>query len=541
MLPAPNSPWPPKQLEKVQHKVAEWSAWWGGSPDALSTVYGGYSGGSTEAERSWQQQGVVRAISRFFWGQPPKAGEQRAKLHVPVASEIAQVSADLLFGQPPSVLVDDEATQERLDDLIGGRGGIQLHEAAEACAALGHVYLRVGWDLDIDPTGPLLSVVDADAAYPTYAYGRLQSVVFVREWDFSGTVLRHMESHEVGAIFHAAYLGDSRNLGRQVPLDAHPETADLVDPAMFADDQRTGSGIETGIDRLDVVGVANQRTKIWRHLPAAFDLGVADISGVEQVLDALDDTYSSWLRDVRHGRSRIHVPMHMMDNQGLGKGASFDLDRELYVGLTSPPDGPLQIEATQFKIRCQEHADTANALLERIVGGAGYSLQTFGLDPSTSTQTATESWARQNRTQNTRNGKIRHWDRAVRDLSWILLAVDRAQFGGQGNPDAPVQVQFADTVSDSQLTRAQTATMLRSAAAASTRTLVELVHNDWDGEQIDEEVDLIQQEEAMTAPVPPTVNPDGNSPPLDAKGIAIPPGTDVATHTGLDTAANLDS
>jgi hypothetical protein len=201
-----------------------------------------------------------------------------------------------------------------------------------------------------------------------------------------------------------------------------------------------------------------------------------------------------------------------------------------------------QLVATQFKIRCEEHASTATALLERIVGGAGYSLQTFGLDPSTSTQTATESWARQNRTQNTRNGKLRHWDRAVRDLSWILLAVDRAQFDGQGDPDATVQVQFADTVSDSQLTRAQTATMLRSAAAASTRTLVELVHNDWDGEQIDEEVDLIHREEGMTSGQPDTANPDGNNPPLDAS-VQPPAGTDaeLSGRTGLDLSANLDS
>jgi hypothetical protein len=537
-LPQPNEVWPPKPLEYVFSDLARWSAWFSGSADELSRVYGGAE--DHRIRQTWTASGgLVGAVTRFFWGKRPSPGEQHTKLHVPVAAEIAQVSADLIFGQPPTVLVaDDDVTQARLDELIGDRGGIQLHEAAEACAALGHVYLRVGWDRDIDPTGPLLSTIDADAAFANYSYGHLRDVCFVREWVDGGSVLRHFESHEPGVIFHAAYLGDAYNIGRIVPLEAHPQTADLVDSTMFADDSRPGVGIETGIDRLDVVGVANQRSKTWRHLPAARDLGVPDIAGCEQVLDALDNCWSSWMRDIRHGRSRIHVPMHMMDNKGLGKGAEFDLDRELYVGLTSLPDGPLQLEATQFKIRYEEHAATATALLERIVGGAGYSLQTFGLDPSTSTQTATESWARQNRTQNTRNGKLRHWDRAVRDLSWILLAVDQAQFGGHGNPDLPVTVQFADTVSDSQLTRAQTATMLRSAAAASTRTLVELVHNDWDGEEIDAEVDLIHLEEGMTATQPDMTNPDGNAPPLDAS--VQPGGVEPAGGTGLDTSANTE-
>lgn len=532
-MPDPNTAWPPKPFERVYRDVSRWSAWWQGDPDMLSRVYGGYS--TTEqsfSSQTWSAKGGLAGFwNRFYWGTPPKPGEQRSKLHVPVAAEIAQVSADLIFGQPPTVLVDDdEATQERLDELIGDRGQVQLYEAAEAAAALGHVYLRVGWDKDIDSTGPLLSVVDADAAYPVYSYGSLREVTFVREWVDGSAVLRHMELHKPGMIWHAAFLGDSDNIGRPVPLSAHPHTADIADQEMIADPDMAGAGIETGLDRLDVIGVANQRTKTWRHLPAARDLGVADISGVEQVLDALDDAWSSWMRDIRHGRSRIHVPMHMMNNRGLGAGASFDLDKEIYVGLPTPAsdDAPMQLQATQFAIRHQEHAATCTALLERIVGGAGYSLQTFGLDPSTATQTATESWARQNRTQNTRNGKLRHWDRAVRDLSYVLLAVDQIQFGGQGNPEAPVQVQFADTVSDSQLTRAQTANMLRSADAASTRTLVELVHNDWDGDQIDEEVEAIRTEQGAGVASP------GDVPALQGPVLGAPAGGAEPGDTGAD-------
>lgn len=518
-LPEPNTPFPPKSFEKVTHDLARWSAWWSGEPEELSRVYGGYTTAQDSWEASGRTSGLAGALTRFqrwFWGSPPKPGEQRAKLHVPLAAEIAQVSADLIFGQPPSITSPDEQVQSRLDELISDHAASQLHEAAETCAALGHVYLRVGWDRDVDPTGPLLSIVDADAAFPVYRYGHLMEVTFCREWANGSAVLRHMELHEPGMVWHAAYLGDHSNVGRQVPLSAHPETADLAETEMVADEGHSGSGVPTGIDILDVVGVSNGRSRTWRHLPVARDLGRADISGVESQLDALDDVMSSWMRDVRHGRSRIHVPMHMMETQGLGKGASFDLDRELYVGLTSPPDGPLQLEATQFKIRYEEHRETATALIDRIVSGAGYSLQTFGMDTQRSTQTATESWARQIRTQHTRNGKLRAWNQAIEELVRIMLLIDQSQFGGKANPDADIEITFADTVSESQIVRAQTALALRGAEAASTRTLVEYVHNDKSGEWVDEEVLRIEHgSDTGIAPVGQVQPPQQLVPPVD--------------------------
>jgi hypothetical protein len=505
-FPESNEPWPPPHLREVYRDVDIWAAWWGGSTDDLSRVYGG----ATTTERSFtfaQRGGLAGAWNRFFWGQPPTPGQQRSKMHVPVAAEIPQVSADLLFGQPPTITVIDKAspdepaakvTQERIDALLGEQAHTMLHEAAEACAALGHTYLRADWDRDLDSTGPILCAVDADAAYPTYRYGRMVDVLFVRQWSDGGGVLRHLEYHEPGMIWHSAWMGDNTNLGRPVPLASYPQTAELQQDAMVADDSRPGAGVATGIDRLDVVGVSNARSRTWRHLPGARDLGRADIAGVESELDALDDTWSSWMRDIRHGRSRIHVPAHMMESRGRGLGATVDLDRELYVGLQSPPDGALQLTATQFQIRHVEHLATTEALLERILSGAGYSPQTFGLHGD-SALTATESWARQVRTQNTRLAKVRRWRQALIDLTRITVDLDRAQFGGKGNPDLVPQVTFAESVSESQLARAQTAQALRVAEAASTETLVGMTHPDWDAEAIKEEAERIVTERGATA------------------------------------------
>lgn len=504
MLPAPGSKWPPPAFETPHRDIAGWSAWFSGDPERLSRHYGG---SQTTAERSWAQRGgLAGAVQRFFWGQQTDPGQQRTKLHVPTAADIAAVSADLLFGASPKITVEDETTQERLDVLLGEHAQSRLHEAAEVCAALGHTYLRVGWDYEVDDSQPLLSVVDADAAFPVYRYGRLMEVTFVREWCEGSDVYRHLEHHSRGLIEHALYLGDHTNLGRPVPLADRGDTAMLADgsagPGSAIQQLADGrQGIVTGLDMLTVVGVANAPTRTWRNNPAARDLGRADIAGVEPVLDALDDSWSSWMRDLRHGRSRLHVPQHMLESQGRGKGAIADIDRELYVGLQTPPDGQLQLEATQFAIRYAEHSATTLALLKEAVSGAGYSPQTFGLETDAAL-TATESWARQKRSRDTRAAKIRRWRPALIDLVRLMLAVDRQYFRGQGDPDKRADVLFPDVVSESQLTVAQTAGLWRSAEAASTETIVKLLHSDWDDALVQEEVTKIEDEQAAAMPAP---------------------------------------
>lgn len=501
-LPESHSPWPPPGLAQPVQDMTGWSAWWSGDPDALSAFYGGTLASTREDswDRSWARRGgLVGALQRFFWGQPTAAGEQRAKLHVPVAAEIAQVSADLLFAAPPSITVDDKATQAVIDELMGEDVHTQLYDAAEACSALGTTYLRVGIDVDVEPDRPLFSTVDADAAFPTFRYGRLHEVTFLSEWvESNGTYVRHLEHHTAGLVEHALYEGDAASLGQMIPLTEHSATTDLarlVEPVL---DGR--QGIVTQLDRLDVVHVANARSRTWRHLPAAKDLGRADISGVEGDLDALDDTWSSWMRDIRHGRSRLHVPQQYLKSLGPGKGAVADIERELYVGVNAMVDpsgsGGLQIDAQQFAIRFAEHAATAGALLERIFSGAGYSPQTFGLSAD-SALTAMESWNRQIRTQNTRAAKIRRWRIGVRQLATLMLAMDRVHFGGKGDPARVPNVDFQESVSESMRTRAETVQLIDAAKAASKETLVRMLHPDWDAAQVKAEVAAIAGEQPV--------------------------------------------
>jgi A118 family predicted phage portal protein len=499
-LPDASIAWPPKPFDTAYAAMATWDAWYVGKPETLHDVYRR----RLTARPAQFSGGVVGAVARWFWGRPTPAGQSRTRLHVPLPADIATTSADLLFSEVPSMLVDGgtQAAQERLDVILDDGVHTELLEAAEVAAALGGAYLRVQWDAEIADHA-FLDAVSADAAIPEFRWGRLAAVTFWHEVDREpGMVLRHLERHERGAIYHALYQGSDSELGRPVPLAEHPSTADL---------QVNAEGyLETGSQRLTAVHIPNMRpNRTWRSMPDLAALGRSDFDGIEPIFDALDETYSSWMRDVRLGRARILVPEAYLENNGPGRGATFDEDREVFASLNMlpKPGGAVEITPNQFAIRWAEHQATAQALVEQAVRAAGYSASTFGETDGDNVITATEVHARQQRSLVTREKKTRYWTAALRQILPALLDVDQAVFAsGAGGQD--VAVEFPAAVQPDQQQLAATAELLSRAQAASAETLVAMVHPDWDEQAVAEEAARIASERSFAMPDPLALVPD---------------------------------
>jgi hypothetical protein len=233
----------------------------------------------------------------------------------------------LLFSQPPSLTADptetgaSSRTQDYLNDLVDDGQHAKLLEAAEICAALGGVYLRVVWDTDVADK-PWLDLVPPDSAIPEFRYDRLVSVTFwsVLE-DHGKTVVRHLEKHipHQNVILHGVFVGDQQKIGRRVDLGGFEQTRPLMGIV------NDGDAIELPDlpdDASTVVYVPNMRpNKVWRDLgPWAAPLGRSDFAGLETELDGLDEAFSSWMRDIRLGKARLIVPHTYLDNIGKGKG-----------------------------------------------------------------------------------------------------------------------------------------------------------------------------------------------------------------------------
>lgn len=518
-LPAPGTVWPPRPLKHVTPHLRTWDAWYTGDPIKLAETYGyvgpGVPGFPVPRQSQWRG-GVIGAVSRFFWGQPNGA-QQLNRLHVPIAADLCQAAADLLYSEQPTFTIEADAdggskAQDRLTELVDDTLLGVLGEGTEIGAALGGHYLRVCWDTDVADR-PFLDARHADQAWPEFRYGHLTAVTFWTVVQRDGQqVWRHLERHEtqgagasqVGVIRHGLYLGSETDLGRLVPLTDVPETAPLKD---YLTD---GNIISTESPGLGCVYIPNMRPqRRWRNDPAGRNLGRSTLDGVEHLMDGLDETYSSWMRDIRIGKGRIFVAKQLLEDQGPGQGATWDADQEVYASIKHMPGEnatTLPIQAEQFDIRFAEHAATADKLVENILRTAGFSPQTFGMDAASSDGrgnaadiTATEITARERKSYMTRDRMIRLAKPQVAAILEKLLAVDAAIFKSGVTPSRP-NVEFADAVQESMLTLAQTAQALDTARAASIRTRVQLVHPDWDDKAIDAEVTLIKAEEALGAP-----------------------------------------
>lgn len=511
-LPSPNQPWPPKPLADLLPVMATWAAWYAGDPDVLTAIYGGSNPGTDlsgfyASEHGGFKGAVTRTIRRWFWGEPARGPERRTKLHVPIASDLCQASADLLFADPPTLTVDggNTKTAERLEDLAGDGLYTQLAESAEIAAALGGVYLRVTWDESVEPDAPFLTSVHADAAWPEFRYGRLVGVTFWRIVARDDKrVWRHVERHEldydrVGVVLHGLYEGTQDNLGMAIPLTEIPATAGF---AAYVDEN---SAISTLTPDLAVAYVPNQRPhRKWRSHPLGSSLGRSDLDGVEGLMDALDETYTSWMRDLRLGKGRVFLAQSMLRDEGPGRGQSWDAEQEVYAPLNMLPSAAgsgMPMLAQQFAIRVDEHRATSQDIIEQILRTTGYSAQTFGEDEgSRGAATATEVESREHRSLLTRDRKIRLWRSPTEEIISKLLAVDGAVFGGPAPADVEVDVTFGDGVAESLGELAATVNLLNQAGAASTKTKVALVHPDWDDEQISAEVELIDSQSAVPDP-----------------------------------------
>lgn len=434
------------------------------------------------------------ATGDMFW----RRSVSRRKIHVPVAGEIAAASADLLFSEAPRFKARGAAeeqgagAQRRLDAMARGTGLLsKLCEAAESCAALGDVYLKVNWDRDAAEY-PLVGVVQADCAWPEHTGERLTALhVFTEQRPACdpGKTFRVHELYEPGRISMRAFAGNHDELGHELPAHAV-----------------RGMGFQgemaTGVRELLAAHVPNLKPNRFSRSPF---FGRSDLEGNTLLMDALDEAYSSWMRDLRLGRARLIVareylrkmPPEYDEGARYGGAFYFDEDEEVVCSLEIDPTigGSKGIENTQFAIRAAEHAETCRELLERIVTGAGYSPQTFGLRIEGRAESGTALRLREKKTFSTKGKKESYWRAALEGFLTALVRFDSRAYPDRGSdPEGWVSVEFADGVANDLGSLSEAALNLSRAEAASRHTLVSLLHPDWDEEEVTREVRRIARD-----------------------------------------------
>lgn len=536
-LPTENEVWPPREWALAFDQFASNDVWFRGSEADLAEFYAGHGATSNsrgDDPRSHYNSGtpsnasvgrkVWRAITRPFWGRANDrsassgaAAQNRSRLHSPLAGNLATLSADLLFSEPPMhlLIADGEDVkgdaQDRFDKIANGDDmHMTLSQAGEFAAGIGGAVLTAHWDPDRTDR-PWIQAAGCDVAVPEYEGSRTVALnLWTTHADVTVTnvvqaVYYHVERHELGAIVHALYRGTQSTIGERVPLTELPTLAHIAGirgAILEGDTVRLPTGVP---DRLTAQYWRNLPTRTFRKDATLSRIGRADFEGVENMLSEVDAVWSSWMRDIKIARARLIVPSSFLDVSGPGAGGAFDDDQEILTALeyadgTQGAGGVKdQISAQQFEIRYLEHASTILALVKEVLQHAGYSLSSYGEYGDAKAKTATEVVDRTTATERTRDKKALYYKQAAAPLLETLLELDRIHYNGPGLPaGAEVEIRFPELSQQDPEKLARTIALLRSAQAASTRTLVAMQHEDWDAEEQDAEVQRILAEQGLS-------------------------------------------
>ncbi len=220
-------------------------------------------------------------------------------------------------------------------------------------------------------------------------------------------------------------------------------------------------------------------------------------------MDALDATYTSWIRDLKLAKARLLVPRHMLEKEN-GQ-LKFDVDKSVYVALETDPTGDNKITPQQFAIRADQHSKTAKELFIRAVDTAGFSPQTFGLNVEGRADSGTAIKLRERKSVQTKSKKEHYISQPLGEALRLMLQVDQMMDyadevfnASQYTPRVEIGSAFKPTLNE----LADSLDKINRAEAASYETKVRLAHPDWSESEIIEEVEKIKDEKGMNVEGP---------------------------------------
>ncbi|GAA4176540.1 phage portal protein [Gryllotalpicola koreensis] len=513
-LPVPNTSWPPTDFRPVFDRFREHDAWYRGDIDTLQAIYATGAPSATHAHNGEARTGgiygtVLNGISNLFWGKRVTPGTRRTALHVPLAADVATMKSDMLWAEPPeftSATADpdglpsraEQIVQDRLDLIMNSdEARMMFAESGELTSALGGTYFSVAWNTATnDHVYPRAH--DADTAIPEWSAGRLAAVTFWSSHADGEDFYRHFERHEPGRILHGLYKGTGDNVGFPVPADTLPELAWLVtaDRGKEIDPETHTVTLYTGITRLTAAYEPNvKKDRDFRKLGTLAHLGRSDYAGVESELNAVDEAWSSYMRDLKIGRGRIFIPQNFLKTTGPGRGASWDEEQEVFAQIDSIKnvDDKAQITAQQFEIRTAAHEQMILSLSKIVLRNAGLGARDY--EERAGNLTATGELMRDKREETTFDKQKRYATSALTYIASVALELDAIVFPGRGGiAGAQVAASWPQELQVDAEKESRIIAQLSAARAISTWTAVKRANPDWNDDLVKKEVDRINAE-----------------------------------------------
>ncbi len=491
-------------------RICEYRVWSMGNSDLLREIY--RSGASD------------RQSLNYFWRRVPATSRM---LHSGIPGLISTKMATVLFGAgfkaEVRVYGEDGAlseegsrqAQELLEGLCDAMNAAELFENGATVESWGgHVFYKFSHDTRLTDF-PILEVADVTQAEAVKERGLTTAILFKHWYEHRGKKYRLDEIYTVNAdqdavIRYQLFRLDAGGQERPVPLDELPQTAGLRE-RMGLDEN--GTFTYTGLKGMLAFDKPNKTPSL--EFPEA-PYGASDYEGAVDSFDALDETYSKIIHELRTNRTIRYIPLSMIPMAD-GKRELDDDFTDCYVQVADDleQDAENKLQITQIPDKTEDHLAKWRTALTTAINKAGLSPFALGITGLESINASAESQQERNKaTLETRKEKLKKWkpflekllQKALELNSWMVKNAGARQPGFSAPdldfPNTAVDVTFGDYVIETDEKRVTTWGTAKSMRVVSTQEAVTRLHPDWDAEQIENEVNRIRYEEGMSLDTP---------------------------------------
>ena len=443
-----------------------------------------YHGDSAELEQYFQKTARWDVEKARFWA--AKAQGSVRKMHSGTVSMVIDRYRDIVLADMDSTtfgegqdtldeLWDEIYAKSKLNDVIG--------EAIASALASGDGAFKITAD-ECSPY-PIVEFYDAENVDYVYVHSNLREVKFYTNYKGKDNKsLRLEETYGFGYVRYKLY----DDTGKEMPMDALPETAHLID-----------FGIEQDLMLAVPLKIMNS-TRYKNRGKALFD-------GKSDVLDGLDEVISQWIDAVRMGRIKRYIPDRLIprdpDTGQLLPANPFDNDF-IAIGDDMSEKAAQQVEISQPAISYEAYVSSYASFLDMVLQGV-MSPSTLGIDLK-KTENAESQREKEKVTLHGRNKIVDALNETLPELFRVILQCYDIMCGKTPGDYEP-SVKFGEYASPDFSTTVDTVGKAKQYGIMSIETSVDQLYGDtWTQEEKDAEIERLKAEQGIQELEEPAVN-----------------------------------
>ena len=422
---------------------------------------------------------------------------KNATVTYPAMYRVCNKVATLIFSELPRFTFD-EKSKDRMSYIIKKNDLFnKLRKAQTEACALGNVYLKINIDKDKDY--PVIEVVRAVDAAPYYVdWGKITEATFYtlkskRDKVYWWLAQTYTEVQGRKVLESRLYKGDSINLGKEMPLDAIEETAE-ISPVT-----------ELGTKASWFVHV---KSPMPNNKDPHSPLGMSIAANALEQIDHLNLTMQSYFKDDKIKQPKAVVSEDLVATRKRGGQIEYtvDADDDYFVLLKSQGDGSQLYKVLDMKSKQGDFEQSIQGKLERFYESCG--LCRSPVQKNSGAKTATE-WELADKDSTDTGADFKNaWLNALDELFRAILEIDNVHYQDAGvtnktkhNINQDITTEFMDSVKYDQDKKAETSKGMYKDGMISLFTALHETFPDWDDNRVQEEIDRKNAEAANKAKV----------------------------------------